>query len=44
MYAFDYIDNKGARKTKLHSKGVPSYMLSMNQFEYLLEGPSKKLA
>nr|APZ80124.1 hypothetical protein [Debaryomyces hansenii]APZ80133.1 hypothetical protein [Debaryomyces hansenii] len=44
MYAFEYIDNKGARKTKLHSKGVPSYMLSMNQFEYLLEGPSKKLA
>ena len=44
MYAFEYLNNKNKLITKLHCKGVPNYMLSLNQFKYLMESPDNTIA
>lgn len=44
MYAFQYKNNENKIITKLHCKGVPTFMLSIDQFEYLLQKKDRKLA
>ncbi|KAJ2740872.1 hypothetical protein GGI20_005566 [Coemansia sp. BCRC 34301] len=44
MYAYEYHDNDGLTNTRLHCKGVPTSMLSLDQFEHLLNDEDKYLA
>lgn len=44
MYAFQYTDINNNKITKLHCKGIPSSMLSLSQFQYLLKDRETKIA
>lgn len=43
MYAYEYYDNNNKKQIALHCKGVPTSMLSINQFEHLLGKDNKLL-
>jgi hypothetical protein len=44
MYAYEYCNNDGITNTKLHCKGIPAKMLTLDQFEHLLEDEDRHLA
>ncbi|PIA12548.1 hypothetical protein COEREDRAFT_51958 [Coemansia reversa NRRL 1564] len=41
MYAYEYIDDHGMPQTSMHCKGVPTSMLTIKQFEHLLDGDTE---
>ncbi|PIA12563.1 DNA polymerase [Coemansia reversa NRRL 1564] len=44
MYAYEYYDKNGERKTNMHCKGIPTKMLDINHFKHIIDSEDNTLS